>query len=335
MAPEFPPVLVIANLRLEGKFLGATLEYVESTDFSRPLRVRWSDTTPPEGYRSAGGGVVYFFDQADEYKILPVSEEAAAIPLGDGRYLWKEGLQVGQPRVMFILVLPQGQTLDDPFPLPAGTKIFGERLALYWMLSSYEDEHLDVEWTLRALALDLVSEQISLNRRFLSRKRANPAVVKVEDATHPSMAASSDDSSDSNLPFAFVAMPMNPDDDSLVDVLEAIKAASERCGIRAERIDEQQASDRISDRMLKSIGEADYVIADLTHSRPNVFFEAGFAHGQGKIPIYLAKRGTRLEFDLQDYPVLFFRNLKELRDSLEARLKVLQTSRSKRAFQSR
>jgi hypothetical protein len=325
MAPEFPPVLVIATLRFEGKVLMATLEYVESNDFSRPLTVRWSASTPPEGYRSAGGGVVYFLDQTDEYKILPISEDAAAIDLGNGRYLWKEGIQVGQPRVMFILVLPKEHTLADPFPLPAGTKIFGDRLALYWMLSSYEDGHLDVEWTLTSLNLDLASEQISLNRRFLSRKRPNP-VVKVEDAIPTSTAPARDDFSNSKLPVAFVAMPMNPDDDTLVDVLEAIQSASNRCNIRAERVDQQQSSNRISDRMLKSITEADYVIADLTHSRPNVFFEAGFAHGLGKIPIYLAKRGTSIEFDVHDYPVLFFRNMKELRDVLEARLKGLQAS---------
>ena len=325
MAPEYPPVMVIATLRFEGTVLMATLEYVESRDVSRPLTVRWSAGTPPKGYRSAGGGVVHFLDQADEYTILPISEDAAAIDLGNGRYLWKEGIQVGQPRVMFILVLPKGQTLDDPFPLPSGTKIFGDRLALYWMLSSYEDGHLDVEWTLTSLNLDLPSEQISLNRRFLSRKRPNP-VVTVEDAIQTNAAPARDDFSNSKLPVAFVAMPMNPADDSLVDVLEAIQAASNRCGIRAERVDEQQSSDRISDRMLKSISEADYVIADLTHARPNVFFEAGFAHGLGKIPIYLAKRGTSVEFDVHDYPMLFFRNLKELRDILEARLKALLAS---------
>jgi len=320
MAPEFPPILVIATLRFEEKRLMATLEYVESKDFSKPLTVRWSAATQPERYRSVGGGVAYVFDDTDKYDILPVSEDASAIELGNGRYLWKEGIQVGRPRVMFILVLPHGQTIEDPWPLPAGTKIFDGRLALYWMLSSYDDGHTDVEWTLKPINEDLESEQISLNRRFLSRKRPNPSFFKVVDAVQPSTSTSQNDNANQNSPFAFVAMPMNPNDDSLVDVLEAIKAAAQRCGIRAERIDDQESNDRISDRMLMAICQADHVVVDLTHSRPNVFFEAGFAHGQGKIPIYVARQGTKLEFDLQDYPVLFFRNLKELRDSLERRL---------------
>lgn len=57
---------------------------------------------------------------------------------------------------------------------------------------------------------------------------------------------------------------------------------------------------------MESIQKAEYVIVDLTESRPNVFYEAGYAQGIGKIPIYIAKKGTELEFDLKDYPVIFF-----------------------------
>jgi len=43
-----------------------------------------------------------------------------------------------------------------------------------------------------------------------------------------------------------------------------------------------------------------------------------------QIPIYFARHGTMIEFDLKDYPVLFFRNLKELKDSIEKRIKGLK-----------
>ncbi|MGA7875284.1 MAG: hypothetical protein WCA08_06440 [Desulfoferrobacter sp.] len=128
--------------------------------------------------------------------------------------------------------------------------------------------------------------------------------------------------------YAFIAMPMNPEDETLVDVLDAVKEAAKRCGVRAERIDEPQSNERITDRILESIRKAKYVIVDLTNSRPNVFFEAGYAHGIGKIPIYFARQGTRIEFDLKDYPVIFFRTFKELKDSIEKRihgLNILET----------
>ncbi len=101
------------------------------------------------------------------------------------------------------------------------------------------------------------------------------------------------------------------------------KGAADRCGIQAERIDEPESNERITDRILESTQKAGYVIVDLTNSRPKVFYEAGFAHGIGKIPIYIAKQGTKLEFDLKDYPVIFFKNMKQLKDALEKRLRGL------------
>ena len=123
--------------------------------------------------------------------------------------------------------------------------------------------------------------------------------------------------------YAFIVMAIDPADHALVDVLDAIKEAALRCGITAERIDEVETNERITDRILESICKAQYVIVDVTHPRPNVFYEAGYAQGVGKIPIYIARDGTKLQFDLKDYPTISFRNMKELKDRLEARLRAL------------
>ncbi len=123
--------------------------------------------------------------------------------------------------------------------------------------------------------------------------------------------------------FAFIAMPMDKDDHRLVDVLETIKHAAQRFGIVAERVDDTESNERITDRMLRSINSADFVIADLSNERPNVFFEAGYAEGRGKTPIYIARRGTPLHFDTKDYPIIFFHNMKELREGLQRRFDAL------------
>ena len=104
--------------------------------------------------------------------------------------------------------------------------------------------------------------------------------------------------------YAFVAMPMDPEDAQLEDVLDAIKEACERCGVKAERGDDPESNERITDSILESIRRAEYFIVDLTHSRANVYYEAGYAQGLGKTPIYVARQGTPLEFDLKDYPVI-------------------------------
>ena len=123
--------------------------------------------------------------------------------------------------------------------------------------------------------------------------------------------------------YVFIAMPMTPESPELEDVLDAIKEACTRCGLHAERVDEPQSNERITDRILESIRSAQYVVVDLTGARPNVFYEAGYAQGRGKTPIYIARSGTQVEFDLKDYPVIFFRSMKELKDSLERRLRGL------------
>ncbi len=130
--------------------------------------------------------------------------------------------------------------------------------------------------------------------------------------------------------YAFIAMPMDPEEPALVDVLDAIKDSADRCGIKAERIDDLDSNEKITDRMLESIRKAEYVIADLTNSKCNVFWEAGYAQGIGKTPIYVARSGTKLEFDLKDYPVIFFKNMKELKDGLEKRLRGLAEARAKK-----
>jgi nucleoside 2-deoxyribosyltransferase len=89
---------------------------------------------------------------------------------------------------------------------------------------------------------------------------------------------------------AFIAMPMSPNDPELDDVHDAIKQAAKECGITAERVDDNQTNEPITDRMLALIDAAQYVIVDLSRARPNVFYEAGYALGLGKIPVYVARR---------------------------------------------
>ncbi len=129
--------------------------------------------------------------------------------------------------------------------------------------------------------------------------------------------------------YAFIAMSMDPNNPELEDVLDAIKYGANKCGVSAERVDEVQTNERITERTLESIITAEYVVVDLTCSRPNVYYEAGFAQGLGKTPIYVAKKGTEIHFDVKDYPVILYSNFRELKDSLAERLRAIGTGRGK------
>lgn len=118
----------------------------------------------------------------------------------------------------------------------------------------------------------------------------------------------------------FIIMPMSGDKPSYDDVNDSIKESAKLFNIDAFRIDESLSNEKITDRILSSIKDANFVIADLTDSRPNVFFEAGYALGIGKTPIFIATDGTKLEFDVKDYPIIFFKSQRELREKLTKRL---------------
>lgn len=125
--------------------------------------------------------------------------------------------------------------------------------------------------------------------------------------------------------FVFIAMPIDQSKPELEDVLDSIKTAALELSLVAERVDEPEFNERITDRIIDSINRAEFVVCDLTNSKQNVYYEAGYAHGIGKIPIFIARLGTNVEFDLKDYPVIFFQNLKELKDKLKKRLLALSS----------
>jgi len=158
---------------------------------------------------------------------------------------------------------------------------------------------------------DMVNQTIGM----LEEWKINPP-TKEEDRNEPEINYQVQEG------YVFVAMPIGPAN-PFDDVLDAIKETCERCGLTAERVDEAQLNERITDRILESIQKAEYVIVDLTESRPNVFYEAGYAQGIGKLPIYIARQGTHLEFDLKDYPIIFFESYRDLKSGLEARLRGL------------
>ena len=122
---------------------------------------------------------------------------------------------------------------------------------------------------------------------------------------------------------AFILMSMDPANPSLTDVSNAIKSACEAFGLRAIRIDDVEHQDRITDRILENIESAEFIVADLSGEKPNVYYEVGYAHALGKRPILVRKTGTRLHFDLSVHNVPEYPNNTELSAILRRRLEAI------------
>ncbi|MGD2091655.1 MAG: hypothetical protein PVH61_36110 [Candidatus Aminicenantes bacterium] len=124
--------------------------------------------------------------------------------------------------------------------------------------------------------------------------------------------------------YVFIIMAMIEGDPQLIDIHETISETCKSLNLKAERVDQIEHTGRITDKIIECINKAEIVIADLTHNRPNCYYEAGYAHGIGKNVIFTAKKDTELQFDLKDYSVIFYPNMSILKKKLLKRLQAIK-----------
>ena len=96
-----------------------------------------------------------------------------------------------------------------------------------------------------------------------------------------------------------------------------IQPSIEKHGLKIERVDQISHTQQITDKILDSINNALFVIADLTDVRPNCYYEVGYAHALGKPVIILAKEGTERHFDISTYKWNYWTDYKDLKPKIE------------------
>jgi hypothetical protein len=105
---------------------------------------------------------------------------------------------------------------------------------------------------------------------------------------------------------AFVIMPFDDEFDGVYSDL--IVAPLSEAGYVVSRADDVDTQQNILADVVHGIAGADLVIADLTASNPNVFYELGLAHAMGVPTVLIAHRDSAedIPFDLRQYRTEFY-----------------------------
>ena len=102
----------------------------------------------------------------------------------------------------------------------------------------------------------------------------------------------------------------------MTDVLSAIKDECQKLRLSPRRVDESTGSAIVLREITELIEQSEFIVCDLTHERPNVYYELGYAHGVGNEAediLLIAKEGTKLHFDVAPLRVHYYRSTEHLR----------------------
>jgi hypothetical protein len=120
----------------------------------------------------------------------------------------------------------------------------------------------------------------------------------------------------------FIAMSFGS---KMGSICSAIKEACEATGYIPVIVDENAhfASDTtINDAIIASLKKCRFCIADFTEQKDGVYFESGFALGQGKEVIYTCREDhfKDLHFDTRQFPYIKYKDPDELKEMLITRI---------------
>ena len=115
-------------------------------------------------------------------------------------------------------------------------------------------------------------------------------------------------------------------DDVYQDVVKEVCKSYE---VNVLRADEVSGPGLIIGDIVRELSVSQLVIADITPTNANVYFEVGYALALAKPTILLAKKGTPLPFDVAGFRTLFYEDTiggkKKLEDGLRKHLDAILT----------
>ena len=122
----------------------------------------------------------------------------------------------------------------------------------------------------------------------------------------------------------FAAMPFAPEFDDVYFV--AMTHAASEIGAVCTRVDKEDFDGDVVEEIKRLIRESVALVVDLSHARPNVLYELGYAQGLGKPCVLLSCTPmSDLPFDVRNWSVLAYApgRTTQLREPLAKRLRAV------------
>lgn len=120
-------------------------------------------------------------------------------------------------------------------------------------------------------------------------------------------------------PKAFVVMQFSSPYNELYE--DVIKKVCKEFDLTVIRADETYGPGLILADIIKQLNESRLIIAEISQSNPNVFYEVGYAHALNKPTILIAEKMTKLPFDVSPFRTLFYENTIAGKQKIEDGLK--------------
>jgi nucleoside 2-deoxyribosyltransferase len=122
----------------------------------------------------------------------------------------------------------------------------------------------------------------------------------------------------------FAAMPFAPQYEDVFFV--AMSYAAEQVGAVCDRVDRREFQGNVVEEVHRLIRKSSAVIVDLSESKPNVLYEAGFAHALKKPCVHICSTPMdKLPFDVAQWKTTRYEagQTHKLRRDLTQRLKTI------------
>ena len=121
----------------------------------------------------------------------------------------------------------------------------------------------------------------------------------------------------------YIAVPAGIQDTSQQVIYNAIDKVAKKMGLAVLPSESLAETEQITDKTLNTIQAADFLVADISTYRPQVYFQAGYGQALGKKIIYLVRKNIPIKIDIQTNQPIVYTNTQELAARLTDRLTAL------------